>query len=72
MISQTTIPLTSKIRGVQEKHQTTLEEWTTSHSIHEDQKGWLKAGHLVIPPDEQLKHEILQVLHDTPTAGHPG
>jgi len=26
----------------------------------------------VIPPDEQLKHEILQVLHDVPTMGHPG
>jgi len=26
----------------------------------------------VIPPDEALRHEILQLLHDAPTAGYPG
>jgi len=67
-----TISLQSKVHQAQEKHQTTLEEWTTLHSIHKDQSRWLKAGHLVIPPDEQLKCEILQVLHDAPTAGHLG
>jgi len=57
---------------VQERHQTTLKEWNTPHSIQEEQGNWLKDGCLVIPPDEVLKQEILQLLHDAPTAGHPG
>jgi len=50
----------------------TLEEWSTSHLIQEEQGNWLKDGRLVVPPDEELKRQILQLLHDMPTAGHPG
>jgi len=61
---------------VQGRYCTTLEKWSLSHPIdekaNEGQNDWLKEGHLVIPPDETLRHEILQLLHDTPTAGHPG
>src|SRR5712675_553225 len=67
-----TISLWSKVHEMQEKHRTTLEEWNASYSVHEDQGRWQKAGRLVIPPNKQLKCEILQVLHDAPTAGHPG
>jgi|SRR5712671_872963 len=68
----TTTSLQSKVHEAQEKHRTTLEEWATMHSIQENQDRWLKAGRLVIPPDEQLRQEILQTLHDAPTTGHPG
>src|SRR5712671_4596715 len=70
--SPTDTTLRSKVHETQERHHTTLEEWSTLHSIQEKQGNWLKEGHLVIPPNEQLKREILQVLHDAPTAGHPG
>jgi len=53
--SMKTTPLQSKIHETQERHCMTLEEWSIPHSIHEDQNGWTKEGHLVIPPDEQLK-----------------
>jgi|SRR5712671_6879420 len=73
--SSTTTSLCSKIHRAQEQHRTTLEKWGPLHSIDEEvnegQSNWLKEGHLVIPPDEALRHEILQVLHDAPTAGHP-
>jgi len=53
-----------------------MREWSSLHSISEEvgeeQSNWQKEGHLVIPPDETLKREILQLLHDAPTAGHPG
>jgi len=49
----------------------TLEEWKSPHSIQEKQGSWLKDGHLVIPPDEELRHQILQILHDALTMGHP-
>jgi len=73
---KTTSPMTaslqSKVCEAQEKHHTTLEEWSAPHSIHEEQNGWLKEGHIVIPPDEELRCQILRVLHNAPTAGHPG
>src|SRR5712675_386274 len=56
---------------MQERYQTTLEEWKSPHLIQEKQGSWLKDGHLVIPPDEELRHQILQILHDALTMGHP-
>src|SRR5712671_6289424 len=74
--SPMTISLRSKIHKAQEWHRTMLKEWSSLHSISEEvggeQSNWQKEGHLVIPPDETLKREILQLLHDAPTAGHPG
>src|SRR5712672_2414414 len=53
-----------------------MREWSSLHSISEEvgeeQSNWQKEGHLVIPPDETLKRKILQLLHNAPTAGHPG
>jgi len=70
--SPTTPSLQSKVHEAQKQHCITLEEWSTIHSIQEEQGNWLKDGHLVIPPDEELQRKILKVLHDAPTAGHPG
>jgi len=74
--SPTTTSLHSKIHEAQEQHRSTLKEWGTLHliseNVDEEQSDWLKDGHMVIPPDEALKREILQLLHDAPTAGHPG
>jgi len=67
-----TIPsLHSKIHEAQKSHRTTLEKWKSMHSIQE-LDDWVKEGRLVIPPEETLRREILQLLHDAPTAGHPG
>jgi len=78
--ARTTSPMTtslrSKIHEAQERHRIVLREWSSLHPISEEvgeeQSNWQKEGHLVIPPDETLKREILQLLHDAPTAGHPG
>jgi len=69
--SPATTSLRSKIHEVQEQHHTTLEKWSSLHLINKEQSDWLKEGYLVIPLDEALRHEILQLSHDTPTAGHP-
>jgi len=73
---RTTSPITtslqSKVLEGQKAYHTTLEEWKSLHSIYKERNEWKKEGRLVISPDEQLKREILQVLHDAPTAGHPG
>jgi len=75
-VSPTTTSLHSKVHKVQEQYHATLEKWGPLHSIDEKvdegQSDWLKEGLLVIPPDEALRREILQVLHDALTAGHPG
>jgi len=74
--SPTTTSLYSKIHKAQELHRTTLEKWNSLHSISEEvgkeQSDWLKEGHLVIPLDKALRCVILQLLHDAPTARHPG
>src|SRR5712675_719792 len=67
----TTPSLRSKAHETQKRYRATMEEWKLKHSI-EERNGWLKEGRLVIPPSEALKREILQLLHDTPTTGHPG
>jgi len=67
-----TIPsLRAKILEAQKRHHITLKKWKTVHSI-EEQDNWLKDGRLVIPSEETLRREILQLFHDAPTAGHPG
>jgi len=74
-ISPMTTSLRSRIHEAQGQHRTALKEWSSLHSINEEggggQSSWQKEGHLVVPPDETLKREILQLLHDAPTAGHP-
>src|SRR5712671_4162745 len=70
-IPHTNPPLRSKIHEAQKSHRATLEGWKSTHSIKE-LDDWVKERRLVIPPDETLKREILQLLHDAPTAGHPG
>ena len=75
-ISPMTTSLHSKIHEAQEQYHIMMREWSSLHSISkeisEGQGNWQKEGHLVIPPDETLKRKILQLLHDAPTAGHPG
>jgi len=71
-----TTSLRSKIREAQVQHHVVLRRWSSQYSIgeeiDEEQSNWQKEGRLVIPPDDTLKREILQLLHDAPTAGHPG
>jgi len=73
--SPTITSLRSRVRKTQEQYRATLEKWGLLYSIDgkvdEGPSNWLKEGLLVIPPDEALRHKILQVLHDAPTAGHP-
>jgi len=78
-IRTTTSPMPSlhaRIHEAQNRHLTVLKEWSVLYSlseeVSEEQNSWQKEGRLAIPPDETLKHEILQLLHDAPTAGHPG
>ena len=70
-ISPTTPSLHAKIHEAQKQHCVTLEGWKPTYSVEESDE-WVKEGRLVIPLIETLKREILQLLHDAPTAGHPG
>jgi len=66
------VTLLSKVHEAQKEYCTTLEKWSTPHAIKEEQGNWLKNGQLVVPPDKELQCKILQILHNAPTAGHPG
>jgi len=70
------ITLYEKVRQKQQQHSATLEGWNVKHRIEKkmnfNQDTWSKNGQLVVPPNEELRRQILLTLHDTPTAGHPG
>jgi hypothetical protein len=65
------------VRWAQKDHPVLLQEWTTTFGI-EKKEGttrfpkWEKDGKLVVPPDIQLKHRLMESIHDAPTGGHPG
>src|SRR5712675_1224823 len=64
--------LRTKILRTQQRERDTLESWGATRSDTKDQNLWMKDEKIAIPPDEILRREILQTLHDAPTAGHPG
>src|SRR5712671_606556 len=64
--------LRTKILRIQQRERDTLESWGATRSDTKDRNLWMKDEKIAIPPDEILRREILQTLHDAPTAGHPG
>jgi hypothetical protein len=51
--------------------------WADTYKIALDKDSfsvniWKRDGRIVVPPDLILKHEILKITHNNPTAGHPG
>src|SRR5712672_860224 len=64
--------LRTKILRSQQQKRDTLESWGATRSDTKDRSLWMKDEKIAIPPDEILRREILQTLHDAPTAGHPG
>jgi len=64
--------LRTKILRTQQRERDTLESWGATRSDTKDRNLWMKDEKIAIPPDEILRREILQTLHDAPTAGHPG
>jgi hypothetical protein len=64
----------SRIVESQQHHRKTLEQWAKTLPIQEGGGMWkdTQGDRLVIPPDKQVKREILWVWHDHIGGGHRG
>src|SRR6266850_568091 len=62
---------------MQNNYHKTLDDTTKYQSLERipDSKGFIwrnQEGKLVIPPDDNIRREIMNIWHDIPIAGHPG
>ena len=69
--------LEHQITKVQAEHILLMEQWEETFPIEATQMPmgpfWKDSkGHLVIPPNRDLKRDIMHKWHDGPLAGHPG
>ena len=60
-----------QIRSTQEAHSVWVFEQNEQQGLEETDGIWHKQGRAVVPPDEDLRREILRNAHDHRTAGHP-
>jgi len=69
--------LEQHIVQMQNSYHEILEDTTKYQSLEciPDSKGFIwrnQEGKLVIPPDDNIRREIINIWHDIPSAGHPG
>jgi Integrase zinc binding domain len=63
---------------IQNHNRSLMEEWTgiypIEHVDNPDEPFWrdIKGHRLVIPPDQGLKHELMNIWHEGSINGHPG
>jgi hypothetical protein len=61
-----------QIHSAQEAHSVWVFEQAEQQELEETDGIWHKQGRAVVPPDEDLRREILRNAHDHRIAGHPG
>ena len=70
--------LEHRIVRYQQLHQPTMKLWETNGTIEQHstdtQTMWKDTleGRLVIPPDDDIRRQIMEVWHEGATGGHPG
>jgi Integrase zinc binding domain len=63
---------------IQNHNRALMDEWTNTYPIERidnpDEPFWrdIKGQQLVIPPDQGLKHELMNIWHEGSINGHPG
>ena len=60
------------IQKAQESNKKTMLQWEEPHSLTREQGIWVIRGRVVVPEDTDLRWEILNLMHNHSTAGHPG
>ena len=61
-----------KLHIEQDKHHETLQQWKTKYRICYTADGWFYENRLVIMEDNDLRRGVINVIHNSTTAGHPG
>jgi hypothetical protein len=63
----------SMVMILQKQQATLMKEWEEEHSLCMDMDGRFRKGiTLVVPPDDKLRRDLVELMHDSPTTGHPG
>jgi hypothetical protein len=63
----------SMVAVLQKQQAPLMKEWEEEHNLQEDKDGHFHKGiTLVVLQDDKLRRDLVELVHDSPTAGHPG
>jgi hypothetical protein len=63
----------SMVMVLQKQQATLIKEWEEEHNLWVDKDGHYSKGiTLVVPQEDKLQRDPVELIHDSPTAGHPG
>jgi hypothetical protein len=63
----------SMVAVLQKQQAPLIKEWEEEHNLRIDKDGRFRKGiTLVVPQDDKLRRDLVELVHDSPTAGHPG
>jgi hypothetical protein len=63
----------SMVMVLQKQQATLMKEWEKEHNLQVDKDRCFRKGiTLVVPPDDKLQRDLVELMHNSPTAGHPG
>jgi hypothetical protein len=63
----------SMVAVLQRQQAPLMKEWEDKHNLRMDKDGHFRKGiTLVVPQDDKLRRDLVELVHNSPTAGHPG
>src|ERR1700742_3454035 len=61
------------VEDSQNKSKVTMKEWRETYNLRQGHRElWYKGTAQVVPKDEDLRQGLVQLVHESPTAAHPG
>ena len=69
---RTTNASTTLYGRISQAQLTDQTEWGKQYNVTGEPGQQKYQGRLVVPPNQELRCDVLRDLHDTPMAGHPG
>ena len=73
------IPIEERVRQEQQKQPQLMKEWRDCYQLEFIKSAmepsirlWKHEGKMVFPPNDELKRDLLHLIHDKPTAAHVG
>ena len=73
------VSIESQVAKAQQQQQAFMKDWQqryqlefTKSAMEPQRRLWTKEGKMAIPPDNQLKRDLVRLVHNKPTGGHMG
>src|SRR5712672_2616629 len=61
-----------QLHQTDEQYKEKLQAWIKEHKLHKRQGQWWKGEALAVVGSEDTRRMLVEIYHDSPTAGHPG